>query len=197
MTDAEEVRRGRRPAASREQVLDLALDRYLRGERVEVLAVANELGLSRATIYRWFGSREGLLGHVVLTAATPVLAQARARARGSGAGALLDTFDRFNRALARSTALRSFLEIERETALGVICSTEGIVTPGLAGKIASLIEDEMRAGAYRPRLEPGVMALAVVKLAEAFLFNHGGVSMRGDVDGLRTVEAALLGLDGG
>ena len=176
-------------------MLDLALERYLRGERVEVLALANELGLARATIYRWFGSREELLGEVVLAAARPVLARARQQAEGEGAERLLDTFDRFNRALARSSALASFLENDRETALGVICSTDGVVTPGLANDIASLIEGEVSRGTYRPRLEPGVMAHAVVKLAEAFLFNHGGVSMRGDVDGLRSVEAALLGLE--
>jgi AcrR family transcriptional regulator len=164
-------------------VLDLALDRYLRGERVEVVALAKELGLARATIYRWFGSREGLLGEVVLAAARPVLARSRRTAEGKGAAVLLDTFDRFNRALARSSAL------------GVICAAYGIVTPGLGDEIAALIDDEVSSGSYRPRLEPHVMAHAVVKLAEAFLFNHGGVSMRGDVEGLRTVEAALLGLE--
>jgi AcrR family transcriptional regulator len=194
MSDAGEARRGRPPAATPEQVLDLALRRYLRGERVEVLAIATELGLARGTIYRWFGSREQLLGQVVLLAATPVLERCRAEARGVGGDALLDTFDRFNRALAGAPALHRFLEIERETALGVICSTDGVVTPGLAGKLAELIEDEVRRGAYDPPLEPHVMAHAIVKLAEAFLFNHGGVSMRGDVDGLRTVQSALLGL---
>jgi AcrR family transcriptional regulator len=56
------TRRGRPPAASREQVLDAATDRYLRGRRVDVQAIAAELGLGRTTIYRWFGSREELIG---------------------------------------------------------------------------------------------------------------------------------------
>ncbi|MEA2451264.1 MAG: hypothetical protein QOG63_3196 [Thermoleophilaceae bacterium] len=197
MSAADESKRGRPPAATRAEVLDLALRRYLRGERVELRAIANELGLARGTIYRWFGSREQLLGHVVLRAAQPLLEQARAGARGKGGPRLLDTLDRFNRALAEAPALARFLEIEGGPALGVICSTDGVVTPGLADLIAELIEEEARSGAYDPPLEPPVMAHAIVKLGEAFLFNHGGVSMRGDVDRLIQVEAALLGVAGG
>jgi AcrR family transcriptional regulator len=46
-------------------VRDAAMYRYLRGRRVDVQAIAGELGLGRSTIYRWFGSREELIGEVV------------------------------------------------------------------------------------------------------------------------------------
>jgi hypothetical protein len=41
-------RRGRPAAATREDVLEAAMHRYLRGRRVDVQAIANELGLGRA-----------------------------------------------------------------------------------------------------------------------------------------------------
>ena len=107
-------RRGRRPAASRDDVLATSLRLYLHGERVDVQAVAAELGLGRTTIYRWFGSREGLIGETVARAAEPLFENARAGAKGAGGDALLDTFDRINRALAAAPALRSFLELERD-----------------------------------------------------------------------------------
>jgi len=47
--------RGRPASASREDVLVLAARRYLRGRRVDVQAIAGELGLGRTMIYRWFG----------------------------------------------------------------------------------------------------------------------------------------------
>ena len=106
-----EVRsRGRPAAASREDVLDAGLHRYLRGQRVDVQAIASELGLGRATIYRWFGSREKLLGEVIINATEPVLAKARSGLAGKGGPGLLDTFDRFNRALADAPALSAFVE---------------------------------------------------------------------------------------
>ena len=47
-----------RPGHTGIYVLAAAMHRYLRGERIDVQAIATELGLGRTTIYRWFGSRE-------------------------------------------------------------------------------------------------------------------------------------------
>jgi AcrR family transcriptional regulator len=170
------------------------MERYLRGERIDVLAIAAELGLGRATIYRWFGSREGLIGEVLVRAAEPLLADARTAARGRGAAALLDTFDRFNRSLADAPALRRFVEVERDAALRIISSGAGAVQPRIVAMIAEVIADEVRAGRYEPAIEVDTLAYAIVKLAEAFLFSDAVAGMRGDVERLREVEAALLGV---
>jgi AcrR family transcriptional regulator len=187
-------RRGRKPAASRDDVLDAALDRYLHGERIDVRAISSRLGLGRTTIYRWFGSREGLVGETVALAAASLFAEARSSAEGRGGAALLDTFDRINRGLAAAPALRSFLELERD-ALRILTSSGGIVQPRAVATIQRFIEDEVRAGAYGPPVEPSTLAYAIVRLAEAFLFNDATAAVRGDVDRLREIEAALLGVD--
>ena len=188
-----ERRRGRPPAASREDVLELALRRYLHGERVDVQAIAAELGLGRTTVYRWFGSREGLVGETVARAAAPLFADARAAAVGRGGSALLDTFDRVNRELAAAPALRAFLELERD-ALRILTSSGGIVQPRAVATIRRFIEDEVREGTYDPPVDPSTLAYAIVRLAEAFLFNDATAAMRGDVERLREIEAALLGV---
>jgi AcrR family transcriptional regulator len=186
--------RGRPAAATREEVLAAAMYRVLRGRRVDVLAIAGELRLGRATIYRWFGSREELIGEVLVQAAQPLLAQARAEAGGRGAPALLETFDRFNRSLASAPALRWFVESERDAALRILTAGGGPVHPRIVAAIQALIEGEVRAGAYEPMVPPSTLAYAIVKLAEAFLFNDAAAGMRGDVDRLREIEAALLGV---
>ena len=188
------ARRGRPPAASREDVLAAALHRYLRGRRIDVQAIAAELGVGRTTIYRWFGSREGLIGEVLNVAADPLLDAARAKARGRGGPMLLEVFDRFNRALADAPALRQFVEQERDAALRIITSSGGIVQPHTVARIAELIEEEVRAGAYDPPVESATLAYAIVRLAEAFLFNDAAAGIRGDVDRLKEVEAAILGV---
>jgi AcrR family transcriptional regulator len=185
-------RRGRPPAASREDVLASALHRYLRGRRVDVQAIAAELGLGRTTIYRWFGSREGLLGEVIVLAGEPLVEAARAEAVGHGGAKLLDTFDRINRSLAEASALRWFVEQERD-ALRILTASTGIVQPRMVERITALIEDEVRAGTYEPPVDPGTLGYAIVRLAEAFLYNDAD-GIRGDVERLREVEAALLGV---
>ncbi len=190
-------RPGRPSAATREQVVDAALYRYLRGLRVDIRAIAAELGLGRATVHRWFGTREALIGEVIVRAAEPVLEAARASARGRGGTALLDTFDRFNRALADAPALRQFLEAEREAALRIITSRSGIVQPRIVTMITDLIDDEVRVGRYEPPVESSTLGYAIVRLAEAFLFNDAALGTRGDLDRLREVEAALLNVPAG
>jgi AcrR family transcriptional regulator len=185
---------GRPAAASREEVLAAAMHRYLRGHRIDVQAIAAELGLGRTTIYRWFGSREELIGEVLIRAAEPLLDDARACASGRGGRALLDTFDRFNRSLADAPALRRFVEAERDAALRIITDGAGIVQPRIVEMIAEVIDDEVRAGRYKAPVETATLAYAIVKLAEAFLFNDAVAGMRGDVDRLRQVEGALLGV---
>jgi AcrR family transcriptional regulator len=186
-------RRGRPAAASRDDVLAAATSRYLRGKRVDVLSISAELGLGRTTIYRWFGTREELIGEVLPRVTKPLLDQARAEARGRGADKLVDTFDRFNRSLVAAPALRQFVERERDAAVRIITSGAGNVQRRNVEMITEVIEAEVRAGAYEPPVEPATLGYAIVRLAEAFIFNESATGMGDSVDRLREVEAALLG----
>ena len=51
------------------------------------------------------------------------------------------------------------------------------------------------AGRYEPPVEPSTLGYAIVRIAEAFLYNDAAAGMRGDVDRLREVQGALLGID--
>jgi AcrR family transcriptional regulator len=95
-------------------VLSAVTRQYLSGERVDLTIVARELGLGRATIYRWFGSRERLLGLVIADQLELLVSRERGRVRRRGVPGLLEVFDRINRALSGSLALRRLLEQERE-----------------------------------------------------------------------------------
>jgi AcrR family transcriptional regulator len=192
--DSNLVSRGRPAAATREDVLAAARRRYLDGERVDVRAIAAELGLGRATLYRWFGSRERLVGEVIAREAEEYFTRVRARVEGSGAAALLETFDQINHGLARASAVRRFLEQEREAAMRTLTSSGGIVQPAAVAAIESLIDAEVRDGAYEPPVDPHTLAYAIVRLAEAFIYNDALAGIRGDVERLRQVEAALLGV---
>jgi AcrR family transcriptional regulator len=189
-------RRGRPAAASRDDVLEAATWRYLRGKRVDVLSISEELGLGRTTIYRWFGTREELIGEILPRVTKPLLDQARAEASGRGADKLVDTFDRFNRSLVAAPALRQFVERERDAAVRIITSGAGNVQRRNVEMITEVIEAEVRSGAYEPPVEPATLGYAIVRLAEAFIFNESATGMRDSVDRLREVEAALLGARG-
>jgi AcrR family transcriptional regulator len=178
-------------------VLRVVRRQYLSGERVDLTVVARELGLSRATIYRWFGSRDTLIGGVIAHELELLIEQKRQSVRRRGADGLLDTFDRINRALARSHALRRFLDQERTGAMRLLTGSSGAVQRTAVARVANLIAAEAEAGYYEPPADPTTLAYAIVRLAEAFLYNDSAISIRGDHERLRAVEAALLGVSDG
>ncbi len=194
MSSATGVRRGRPATATRDDVLRTARAQFAAGQRVDVTIIARELGLGRATIYRWFGSRERLLADVVATDLEALVTRARSEVAEHGPAGLLEVFDRVNRRIAESAALRRFVEQERAAALRLLTSSDGIVQARSVAAVTRLIAAEAADGYYNPPAEPGTLAYAVVRLAEAFLYNDAAFGIRGDHVRLREVEAALLGV---
>jgi AcrR family transcriptional regulator len=194
-TGARARRRPGRPAtASRDDVLRLARELYLGGRRVDLTIVANRLGLGRTTIYRWFGSRDELLGEIIASELERLVAHHRALTKQRGPEGLLEVFDRLNRSLSNSEALRALLEQERDGALRMLTSSGGPVQPRAVACVQGLIEAEAAIGAYQPPLDTAALAYAIVRLAEAFIYNDVAIGIRGDWRRLHQVEAALLGV---
>lgn len=191
---ATEGRRGRPAKASPADVLRAVSEQYLSGRRVDLTLVAQRLGLGRPTLYRWFGSRDALLGEVIASELELLVARKRRNVSRRGARGLLEVFDQVNRSLARSYALRRFLEQERTTSMRLLTSGTGIVQPRAVRCVEGLINAEVRAGAYDPPAEPSTLAYAIVRLAEAFLYSDAAIGIRGDHERLLVVEAALLGV---
>jgi AcrR family transcriptional regulator len=185
---------GRPAAATREDVLEAATYRFLGGERIDVQAIAAELGLSRMTIYRWFGSRDGLIGAVLVQGASGLFDAACARACGTGADFLLDVADHFNHSLAANPALRQFIAQERDVGLRILASDASIVRAAIIDRFTALIDEQVSAGAYHPPADPATLAYAAVRLTEAFLYYDARPGIRGDIDRLRAVLAPLLGV---
>jgi len=194
MTPLATGRPGRPAASTRQAALALATERFLAGERVDVQAIARELGLARATMHRWFQTRELLLGEVLGTLAEERLSVIREEVGGDGADALLETLDRFNREVANTTGLPPLLAQGQERSLRILTSSAGVVQPRVVNTLESLIDAEVRAGNFVPVVLPEVLAYAIVRLGEAFMYNDALTGIRGDTERLRQVEAALLGV---
>ena len=76
----------------------------------------------------------------------------------------------------------------------VLVSGTGAVQPRVVAAITELIDAEVSAGRYEPPIDPATLSYALVRLAEAFLLSDAAAGMRGDVDRLNVVQAALLGV---
>lgn len=156
-------------------------------------ALCAELGLSRATVHRWFGSRDRVLGEVMVRLVVPLFCRIEQTTGGNGGERLVEVFERQLRALAEAPALRRFLEHERGAAVRILTASDGIVEPRVVELIEGMIEQETRRG-YLPPAEPAVVAYAIVRIAESFLYADAANGFHGDFDRLRSVYAALLGV---
>ncbi|MCP2288649.1 transcriptional regulator, TetR family [Nocardia amikacinitolerans] len=185
---------GRPASATREQVIELTRRAFLAGERVDVQAIAAELGLSRASIYRWFGSRDGLLGAMLVQEYEQMIARADARRRSRGAARILDVLDRVARWEAVNEPFRRYFENEPISGLRILTASDGPVQPHAVAAVAELIARVEEEDGYRPPLERELLAYTLVRIGEAFLYTDTAAGIRNDVDRLREVQSVLLGI---
>ena len=76
----------------------------------------------------------------------------------------------------------------------LLTASDGVVQPRAVACLREMIADEVAAGRFQPPADPETLAYAIVRLAEAFLYNDAAIGVRGDHRRLRDVEAALLGV---
>lgn len=186
---------GRPASATREEVVALARQAFLAGERVDVQAIAAQLKLSRASIYRWFGSRDGVLGAVLSGEFESLIERADARRKDTGARRILAVLDRVNRWMAGNEPFRRYFENEPLAGLRILTSSDGPVQPRVLTAVEKLITRAEEQDGYAPQLERPLLAYSLVRLGEAFLYHDNVTGLRGDVDRLHQVQAALLGID--
>ncbi|MFE3192701.1 QsdR family transcriptional regulator [Nocardia sp. NPDC059240] len=192
MTRAEGTRAPGRPAsASPEDVLGAAIAMFLAGNRLDVNAIAAQLGVGRASIYRWFGSRDGLLGAAVSRQLEKTVAHADRRSRGTGGERLTEVLNRTIDLLVENDALRTYFDNESTAALRLITRGDGIVHQSAVALVERFIE-RAEAEGYRPPIARDTLSYALVRLWEAFLYNDAVAGFRGDVERLRQVQTALL-----
>lgn len=166
---------------------------WLAGERIDMQALAEALGVSRATLYIWVGSREKLIGEVLWSFAEAGLRQAREGAYGSGAAYVLDVFRRFIHANAGFAPLRRFIEQDPELALRVLTSKSSPVQGRMIEAARALLAEQVEAGDFAPALPLDTLAYTVIRVAESFLYSDLIAGSEPDVERAVQVVRVLLG----
>jgi AcrR family transcriptional regulator len=150
--------------------LHAARRHFLRGERLDMNELAQELGIGRATLYRWVGSRDQLLGEVIWSLAEPALAQARAEAKGRGAAWVLAVYRRFGDLIVQFEPLRRFVKSEPECALRVMTSKASPQQRRVVDTFRDVLVEAQERKGLRLRLDPETLAFAMVRIGESFLW---------------------------
>lgn len=157
--------------------------------------VADELGLSRATLFRRVGSREALLGKAlwVLTERTLEAAARRWEAERPAGGLYTPGTGRhFNAIVAQSTGIRRLLDDEPALALRVLTDPIGPVQPGIVAFVEALLRRDMAEFGLVTLTEPDALAYALVRLGESFLYADVLAARKPDVVTADRLQRALI-----
>ena len=166
---------------------------YLRGQRVDMQALAAGLGISRTTLYRWTGQREQLLADILWSLSDEVFERAKAdHPEHAGVERMVAIFRQHVGVLAAAEPLRTFLQQETHAALRILTSPTRGVQPRTIYKLAQLYREEREATSWRPRLEPDTLAFAVVRVTEGFIYNDALLTLEPELERATAIVRVLL-----
>ncbi|MEX2194268.1 MAG: QsdR family transcriptional regulator [Thermoleophilaceae bacterium] len=161
----------RPPGDVPDEIFGAALAIFLSPRRLDMRALALELGIGRATLYRRAGNRDNLLGAVVWYLTRRALAPAIDAAAGlEGRERVVAIVDRFMRFVHVQPALHRFLDEEPEAALRILTSKNGPVEGGIVEALERLLADEEARGALRLTIDRSTLAYVIVRIGESFLY---------------------------
>jgi AcrR family transcriptional regulator len=152
------------------EALKLARRTFVKQQRVDMNELATELGVGRATLYRWVGSRDQLLGEVMWSLAQQGLERAKADARGRGADWVLSVYRRFGELILETPAVLHFVRTEPECALRVMTTK---ASPNQARVVAwyrDLLEEAAATKGLELKLDAETLAFVLIRVAESFLW---------------------------
>jgi hypothetical protein len=165
------------------------------GKRLDMQALADELGVSRATLFRRAGCREELLSQAlwVLAKRTMEIASERWQAqRPADALHTPGTVRHVNALVAGSRGLRRLLDDEPALAMRILTDPRGRVQTGVVACFEGLLRRDMAEFGYTPLIEPNALAYAVVRLGESFLYADVLAARQPDVATANRLQQALL-----
>jgi AcrR family transcriptional regulator len=124
---------------------------FLAGERIDMSAVAEELGINRVTLYRWIGSRD------------------RAT-KARGAERIVQITTMFIDTVIANPGMQSWLAEEGEHAMRLLTRHETDFQPRLIGAIEGLLIQEATAGRLDLPVDLHDLAYVIVRLIESYTY---------------------------
>ena len=181
-----------RPRVTPAEAFTAAREHYRAGDRLDMVALAAELGVARATLYRWTGDRDQLLADVITAEVIELAGRTARESTGEGITLVEDVVGRFVETVASAHEMRAFIAHEGDGGLRLLTAPRGPIRPRIVAALRGLIEVERDAGRYRPPAPPELLADGIVSLGERYLHNGGDPTLNPDPATARRIVGLLL-----
>jgi AcrR family transcriptional regulator len=173
----------------------LARQWFIGAKRIELQKLAIELGISRATAYRWAGSAEQLVGHVLASLVDDTFRDTIRQTPGTGRERVLKVLERFMYTASRFRPLRKFLTRDAQLGLKIVASNQSPVQERTISNLRQLLEEEIAGGHMTLPVEPVVMAHAFTRIIESFLYTDLITGATPDLENASKILGLMLRQD--
>ena len=133
-------------------------------------SLAQELGVSRVTLYRWVGSRDRLLVEVIWSLASRTLENIDAEVTERGPERVVRIVTRFLEDVITNAGMRRWLAEEGESAMRLLTRHETGFQPRLIDAMQDLLDDETAAGRLDLPVDLREVAYVIVRLIESYTY---------------------------
>jgi len=160
-----------RTLSRQEAVLRTAVRVFLATGSLEMRALARELGIGRATLYRWNRSREELLSDVLLALALANLRRVEREVdTPPGPLRLCHVHDEHIRRISGNASFRAFIRAEPEVASRLLLDAKGRVHRGVTAALADLVRRQEEESSWRAPLGVDTFARVVSRMSETYIY---------------------------
>jgi AcrR family transcriptional regulator len=139
---------------------------FLRGERIEMGPLAEEVGVNRATLYRWVGGREQFLTEVIWSLLSDTIDSERDAVTDCGGERVARILTAVVQHVRSNQGMRAFLDREGELAMRLLTMGPSF-QPRLVGTVRELLEIEVSAGRLDVPVPLDELAFELVRLVES------------------------------
>lgn len=155
--------------------------------------LASEAGISKATLYRWTGSREQLLSEVLIYFSQNGFADALAKTEHlRGADRVLEVGRRYLQTIVTFEPLRRFLQSEPLLAMRLLTVRGGAVQTDAVRMTTELLATEHTEHGMPLRAPAETLAYAIVRIGEGFIYNDQVADIEPDVETALSIVRLLV-----
>ena len=158
------------PRPTVDDALRLGRRTFLAPERLDMSALADELGVNRVTLYRWVGSRDRLMVEVVWSLARRALDAIDAAVDERGAERVVQVVTRFLEQINANPGMQRWLAEEGEHAMRLLTRHDTGFQPRLIAAVEDLLGEESAAGRLDLPVDLHDLAYVIVRLIESYTY---------------------------
>ena len=144
---------------------------WLKGERIHLASLSAELNIGRATLFRWVGNKDLLLGEVLWSLYEPLRLEALNATPGNGVDFVVGVYRHINSTLLHSEPLRRFIREDPGYAPKILTSSQSTLHSRTVEANTRTLRDQIAGGHINPPLNVNSLSYFMVRLAESCLYS--------------------------